>query len=191
MEKIDIKQFESCYNKAREEAFADDNIVLLHIAEEQTSLVYRQSEERISPLNLKSSGKNSEDEFGETIPFGYRNVASLFFMHNPPTESEIEMAINNVEDSLMPLVDKIRPLNAQLVTFDVTAQDIGTYAKAQPTSITVAEVEDVFSRLALIIGGRPFSTDVIPSDNGFIAYELLLREVMHHLGFGTIKPVAI
>lgn len=190
MEKFDIKQLEFCYNKAREEIFAGDSIVLLHIAEEQTFLVYRQSEEGMLSLNIKPSDKNNEEEFGDTIPFGYRNVASRFFIHNPPSESEIEMAINNVEDSLMPLVHKIRSLNAQLATFDVIAKEIGTYAKAQPTSITVAEVEEIFSRLALIIGGRPSSTDLIPSDNRFIAYELLLREVMHHLGFHTIKLVA-
>ncbi len=190
MEKIDIKQLKFCYDKARGEAFSDNGIVMLHIAEDQTYLIYRRHEEKQFPLCTKPFDENNGEEIVDTIPFGYQNASLRFFKHNPPNESEIEMAINDVEDHLMPLVQKIRPLNAQLVTFDAIAREIGAYAKAQPTSITVGEVEEIFLRLALIIGGRPSSTDVLPPDNGFIAYELLLREAMHHLGFHTIKTVA-
>jgi len=44
-------------------------------------------------------------------------------------------------------------------------------------------MEQLFSRLAAIVSGRPASTDVLPTDNKFAATLLVLREVMHHLGF--------
>jgi hypothetical protein len=47
-------------------------------------------------------------------------------------------------------------------------------------------MEQVFGRLAAIISGRPANQDILPITNTFVATLLILREVMHHLGFMNI-----
>ncbi|MCI1648677.1 MAG: hypothetical protein LKI39_13305 [Bacteroides sp.] len=121
-----------------------------------------------------------------TLPFGSKSLSNKYFIHTPPNENEIEIVINLVEDALMPIVADIKKKNYQLVTLDKNAKDIAFYAEVEGTSLSVKDVEGIFSRMAAIITGRPASTDLLPEENSFIAYELILREVMNHLGFHNI-----
>lgn len=120
------------------------------------------------------------------LSLGTKSLSENYFIHTPPTEYEIEMAINTVEDALMPIVTDIRKGNYQLATLDKNAKDIAYYAKIGGANLSIKDVESIFSRIAAIVTGRPFSTDILPNENNFIAYELILREVMNHLGFHSI-----
>jgi len=120
---------------------------------------------------------------------GADKTASGYFYHNPPTPGEVENAIMVVEDEVMPLHKLLIP-NTQLYTLDVTAREIALLSafvdSNQGMVLARADMEFVFNRLAAIITGRPASQDVLPSDNSFTSALLILREVMHHLGFMQI-----
>ena len=125
---------------------------------------------------------------------GADKTADRYFYHNPPTPGEVENAIMVVEDEVMPLHKLLIP-NSQLYTLDVTAREIALLSafkdSDQDMILARADMELVFNRLAAIITGRPASSDVLPPDNSFASTLLILREVMHHLGFMqiTILPL--
>lgn len=150
--------------------------LLFYVGQEQTYLI-------VEP----------EKEDGiKLLPFGAESLSRDYFKHLPPTEAEIEMAITKVEDELMPLVATIRPLAYQLASVDPFLPELTKHAFPQDEkSLTVREVEAVFTRMAAIITGRPASLDTLPEDNTFSAYVLILREVMHHLGFDHVLVVSI
>lgn len=108
------------------------------------------------------------------------------FSHTPPTDAEIEMAINDVEDKLMPLIVEFKSENEQLVSYDPIVREISTYANIENGELSIREMKDVFSRFAAIVSGRPASTDTLPLSADFAAGLLILREVMHHMGFKSI-----
>jgi len=125
---------------------------------------------------------------------GADKTADGYFYHNPPTPGEIENAIMVVEDEVMPLHKLLIP-NSQLYTLDMTVMEIALLAAFKDSDqgkiLARADMELVFNRLAAIITGRPASSDVLPTVNSFASTLLILREVMHHLGFMqiTILPL--
>jgi len=124
---------------------------------------------------------------------GTVKTAQDFFKHVPPTPGEVEYAIMEVEDEVMPLHKLLVP-NSSLYTFDSAVMEaavMGVVAEtAEGIILARSEMEYVFNRLAAIISGRPASQDVLPADNSFAASLLILREVMHHLAFKEITILA-
>jgi hypothetical protein len=131
---------------------------------------------------------DKDDESKEWIlPIGV-NTISNFFMHNPPTWAEIENAINYTEDIIVPLSTKLES-GSLLVSFTHDLfRIVESYDKdaKSPYRMSIEQVESVFSRWGFLVSGRPFTTDTLPEDLRFAAFLLLLREVMHHLGFNSI-----
>lgn len=60
---------------------------------------------------------------------------------------------------------------------------------AEPVArlLTLQQVEYVFGELVAVSLGRPRSSSGVPTDGPFVSYVLILREFMHHLGFGDIS----
>lgn len=116
-----------------------------------------------------------------------------FFKHVPPTPGEVEYAIMEVEDEVMPLHKLLVP-NSILYTFDSAVREAAVLGVVTETAegiiLARSEMEYVFNRLAAIISGRPASQDVLPADNSFASSLLILREVMHHLAFKEITILA-
>ncbi len=123
------------------------------------------------------------------LPLGSEKTSKEFFKHTPPSPDEIEYAINFIEDNIVPL-KKILPSNSELYSFSPVMQEIILQANknilSQEKILPIKDMEDIFSRLAIIISGRPYSTDTLPESTSFAASLLILREFMHHLGFQNI-----
>jgi exopolyphosphatase/pppGpp-phosphohydrolase len=124
---------------------------------------------------------------------GTVKTAQDFFKHVPPTPAEVEYAIMEVEDEVMPLHKLLVP-DSSLYTFDSAVREAAVLGVVTETAegiiLARSEMEYVFNRLAAIISGRPASQDVLPADNSFAASLLILREVMHHLAFKEITILA-
>ena len=134
----------------------------------------------------------NEYKVGVAFGVGSLSVADGCFKHNPPTPPETEMAIMVVEDEIMPFHRKLLP-GAVLVTSDAGVLEIIRLAypnSPSVTKLTRTDVEVLFGRLNAIISGRPASMDVLPTENEFAARLLIVREVLHHLGFVEIHFVA-
>jgi hypothetical protein len=158
--------------------------------------LYKRAQKEVEqPITLLNISENelcllsvSEGKLQEwTIMIGPKQV-SVHFRHHPPTPSELEYAINDVEDAVVPLSKKI-PDGTQLVSFNQNLYDLAKVwdnTIKRPCRMTTDNVESIFTRWGFIVSGRPSSTDSLPEDPVFAAYLLLLREVLHHLKFNSI-----
>lgn len=147
-------------------------LMVLHVREKQTELI-----------QIDQDGS----EHNHILNIGSKATGEKHFRQEIPTEAEIECAITEVEDALMPLAKTIEKGYYQLVSSDPLVKEIAGYANQKEGELSIQEMEAVFSRYAAIISGRPPSTDVLPATKEFAAGLLILREVMHHLGFKNIR----
>jgi hypothetical protein len=112
------------------------------------------------------------------------------FRHRPPSALELESAIAYVEDAVMPLA-KVLPPSTKLVSSDAIASRLLALSQGAPGPaagvLTLQQVEHVFGELAAVSLGRPSSSSGVPTDGPFVSWVLVLREFMHHLGFGEIS----
>lgn len=122
---------------------------------------------------------------------GLQSLAADHLRHVPPTPLELEEAIATVEDAVMPL-HRLLPPGATLVAALpslIPLLDAG--AGATPTlQHDITAVERAFDRLAAVSLGRPLSHDPAMADPAVAAALLVLREVMHHLGFDEVRLLA-
>jgi hypothetical protein len=114
----------------------------------------------------------------DALPLGPALLRERWLRHDPPQPQELEAAIEAVEDLVMPLHGRW-PADASLhVVFAQSA--LLPIAGAE---LTRDQLELLFDRAAAIVLGRPGSSDPALADADAIAELVILREVMHHLGF--------
>lgn len=90
---------------------------------------------------------------------------------------------------IMTLVAQVKAKNYRLETSDPKIREIAGYVNIKENVLSLSEMESVFSRFAAIVMGMPSSMDVLPQTKEFAATLLILREIMHHLGFENIVIV--
>jgi len=164
------------YLIVRQKVEGNNSIAVLHIDDEFCFIV--QGTETRKP------------EMIWAFDIGTVRTACKFFHQFPPTPGEIENAIQVVEDEVMPLHKLLIP-GSVLYSTDTSIKEIAEYAMSEDNKdeliLTRDSMERVFSRLAAIITGLPASQDVLPASTEFAAALLILREVMHHLGYLDIR----
>ena len=162
------------YRSVRKTGTAGTPITLLHIADEYTVIV---------------TATDTAAESVWLLKIGSQLTSGSYFKHNPPTPDEVENAIQVVEDEVMS-ISKLIPANSILFTTDTEIGEIARLTKSTTSDsgrlLLREDMEHLFNRLAAIITGRPASQDILPTTNTFAATLLILREVMHHLGFADI-----
>jgi exopolyphosphatase/pppGpp-phosphohydrolase len=122
------------------------------------------------------------------LALGARRTGTGEFKHDPPTAAEMELAIMTVEDEVMPLARHLPP-GATLYTADAGIRQIAHIAgmaDAPQMLLQLDDVERVYNLLAAVALGRPASISGVRTDPPFAAILTLLREFMHHLGFGAV-----
>ncbi len=109
-----------------------------------------------------------------------------------PTALEIEHAIEQVEDAVMPLLRQLPP-GTRLETRDVAARVLLACVReavAGPDQVlSLDDVEHAFNQLAALSMGRPLASSSWPAHAGLAAYLVILREAMHHLRFASMALV--
>jgi len=163
------------YRAIRQKVATNEPITVLHIGDDYSFI--SQGADSDKPDNLW------------VFAIGTVKTAIDFFKQYPPTFNEVENAIMVVEDEVMPLHKLLLP-NTGLYTMDAGVREIAqltVFAETkQGINLARADMEQVFNRLAAIITGRPASQDILPANISFATALLILREVMHHLGFTDI-----
>jgi len=128
----------------------------------------------------------STPDGGEAVLMvGVDDLAVAIFKHDPPTPTELERAIDVVEDALM--LSRITSGNrGNLVTRSAALrglpglQDEGEF-------LTRAEVEALFQRMASASLGNPGAMKDLPGTRPSCAALLILRECMHHLDYQVAR----
>jgi len=122
------------------------------------------------------------------LRIGRAQVAGTLFKHSPPTPLEVETAIAAVEDEIM-AAPKIGGADMALDCSDAAVWALSRYVPGADTAagcLTLVQVEDLFNAFAARVQGRVLSAADLPDDNALYATLLILRELMHHLGFARI-----
>lgn len=111
------------------------------------------------------------------LAVGSGNLAAEHFRHDPPSPLELENAIAAVEDEIASVHTRITR-GSRLRTNDAVVRDIaleaGVPAGAE-MALAVEAVEHAFQRLPSLATGKEKAATL-----------LILRELMHHLGFEVI-----
>ena len=124
----------------------------------------------------------------QSLPLGTASLARQWMRHTPPTPLDMEHAIEQTEDVVMPLASKL-VRTQQLVLRGSGAALILQAVGAKPDEAlqwSLDEVEDIFNRIALVSQGRPSGQEALPTAPEFYAAMVILRECLHHLRFGAV-----
>jgi len=128
------------------------------------------------------------------LPLGSEHIGQGPFRQDPPSPLALENAIEAVEDLVMPLLKQLPSVHAtrQLHTRDPWARVLVSLLDASPDRecLSTDDVETVFGQLVAVSQGRPVASSGLPAGSAFVAYVLILREFMHHLGFKDIVVAA-
>jgi exopolyphosphatase/pppGpp-phosphohydrolase len=141
------------------------------------------------PVRLRLLARSTVLEFDDgkavTMPVGLRDLAEDMLRHEPPTPAELERAIDVVEDALA--ASRLAP--AERGDLVAAANLLGGLAGpgTADARLTRDEVEAQFQRLASRSLGTPVAETELPARRDFAAALVILRECMHHLGFGGVR----
>ncbi|WP_374492915.1 hypothetical protein [Brachymonas sp.] len=159
---------------------------LLHIGPDSTTLDFTDA----------SAADATTPSVVARLPLGL-TVLQQQMRHAPlPTAGEVEACIAEVEDILMPRIagwprtGLLRSHDAEARHLAEAAAAAGHPAQPLPLTLSIDAVEEVFNRLADVLGGMPAARLGIPERPEFIAYLIVLRELMHHAGFVSLRVCA-
>ena len=138
-----------------------------------------------SHVNVKEEGGA---EYQHALALGYASLARQWMRHTPPTPLDIEHAIENTEDVVMPLAAKLARTEQLLLRGDGATLILrGVGAKPDETlRWSLDEVEDLFNRIAMVSEGRPSVHEALPTSPEFYSAMVILRESLHHLRFSEV-----
>lgn len=123
------------------------------------------------------------------LPIGTQALGAGPFRHEPPSPLEIEHAIEQVEEAVMPLLRQL-PRDTQWETRDAASRQLLGLVHGGHEVLSIDDVERVFNQLAAVSLGRPVASSGLPPQAAFTAHVLILREAMHHLGFASLTVLS-
>lgn len=132
----------------------------------------------------------SDDTVNRTVDLdiGFKKIAADFFKHEIPNEAEVEYAINCIEDELMRKKDLVND-NEDLFTDAGFIVDILSVPSNSTKYYSRQDVEEIFTKYALLSMGRSPVYDDIKMNKEEYAGLLILREIMHHLNFTNLAVI--
>ncbi|WP_077929104.1 hypothetical protein [Wohlfahrtiimonas populi] len=128
-----------------------------------------QSHETILTL---SSGKIA-------IPIGDENLNGYTPQHSPITPYEAEIAIEHIEDVIMPIIHQLPSQPFTAICLDPRLQSLlPDYPQSHTMSTEL--LENKFNEIINVINGAPIQSTNIPTDQKFTLFLLIIREISHH-----------
>ena len=124
-----------------------------------------------------------------TVGLDLGQVAALL-RHHPPTGAEIERAIDLIEDALM-ATGLVQVRRGSLTIADTAGPLAAASFIGALSGLGLEQVEAMFQRLAAAASGPSSVLDGVPADPMSASGLLVVRELMHHLGFDRLlRPPA-
>jgi hypothetical protein len=124
----------------------------------------------------------------QELPLGTASLARQWLRHTPPTPLDIEHAIEQTEDLVMPLAAKLARTEQLQLSGSGAALVLQGVGVASDATLrwSLEEVEVLFHRIATVSQGRPSGQEALPTAPEFYAAMVILRECLHHLRFGEV-----
>lgn len=133
-------------------------------------------------------GGVGEDPKPQRLPIGNRQLGRGPLRHTPPSPLELEQAIAEVEDRIMPLARQSLA-NSRLLLLAPALAPLAAVSQS-PAPLHREQIERYFQQLAAQAEGDPRATSLFAPTPEFAAALLIVREWMHHLGFEQIEFAA-
>ena len=139
----------------------------------QTIEITVKSHETILTL---SSGKIS-------MPIGDESLNGYIPQHSPITPYEAEIAIEHIEDVIMPMVHQLPQHPFTAVCHDPRLRSL-LIKHDSSSAISTEQLENKFNEVVNVINGAPIQSTNIPTDKKIILFLLIIREISHHWRLG-------
>lgn len=125
------------------------------------------------------------------LPLSLDGLLAAGLENFPPGGAALEQAIQQVEDALMPAIPALRDRPATLLECaDPVLAPLLPAAGRDPlaaATLSIAEVENVFDRLARVAAGVPARSLGLPGQPRFAAALVVVRELLHHVGLPALR----
>ena len=124
----------------------------------------------------------------QILQLGTASLARQWMRHTPPTPLDMEHAIEQTEDVVMPLAAKLVRIDELLLRGSGAALILEGLGAEPDAALrwSLDEVEEIFNRIAMVSQGRPSGQEALPTAPEFYAAMVILRECLHHLRFGSV-----
>lgn len=125
------------------------------------------------------------------LPLSLDGLLEAGLQNFPPSELALERAIALTEDALMPQVAALRsyPLEV-LIAADETLAALPSLLGCTDTGSLQLGIDDVergFNQVAQVAAGMPAHAVGLPAQPRFVAALLVVRELMHHVGWKQLQ----
>lgn len=137
-------------------------------------------------------GSGPVPEETNAFAIGIETLAQRYFRAARPSEAAVELAINEVEEIVMPW-HRVLPPQSVLVASDVYVNELARWAgiSAQDNMmLSATAVEAMFNQWADGALGGTSNKPRLPTSGTFAATLLVVREVLHHLSFDRMHVAA-
>lgn len=114
-----------------------------------------------------------------SMPIGDENLNGYIPQHSPITPYEAEIAIEHIEDVIMPMIHQLPPQPFTAICFDSRLQSLLPNT-SQFHTISTEMLENKFNEVVNVINGAPIQSTNIPTDQKFTLFLLIIREISHH-----------
>jgi hypothetical protein len=115
---------------------------------------------------------------------GPQSLVDAVLRHAPPTALEAETAIEVIEDAVMPLHRQLAGSGELRVR---GARELQALVGLSGPRLDAEAIEALFTRAAAVTQGRPATSEPVLAQPAVFACLLILREVLHHLGFSALR----
>lgn len=118
-----------------------------------------------------------------SLPIGTSNIDGYRLKNSPVTPYEAEMAIEHIENIIIPARKKI-PFEE--ITISCSDEPLNNILAGKASFLPTSQIESAFNELANVINGSPSNSTSLPLDKSFTAFLLIIREITHHWGVDGI-----
>ncbi len=123
----------------------------------------------------------------DSLRIGWDFLVSQFIHHDIPSEAEIEYAINYIEDELMKNPSLVNSDDLSLYCNDKVYQNLQGKKSGSIREFSKQDIEALFTRYALLSMGRSPVYDHVDMNAGEYMALLVIREILNHLGFESVR----
>ncbi|MGG4662034.1 hypothetical protein [Providencia vermicola] len=137
--------------------------------ENHIQLDIKDSETLLSYLSTKIS-----------LPIGIKNFNGFSFQHSPITAYEAEVAIEHIENAIIPVKRQLPEGEICLCCHNIKLGLLLEKTNTCNNFLTTEKIESAFNELVNVINGSPIHSTNLPHDSEFSAFLLIIRELTHH-----------
>ena len=130
-----------------------------------------------------------------SLPLSLSSLLEAGLQRFPPSELALEQAIAATEDALMQWIPALRMDPSEVLESSdpvlALLPGVLAYPPQAICELDIEEVERAFNQLAQVAAGMPAKNLDIPDRADFVAALVVVRELMHHVGWQQLRLLEV